>query len=240
MICRRPTAPAVASAAALVLAFWGAPVRAASLSASPASPYEYVLTTTQDIPASTGTGSGPLVVFEAPPGSIVPPVDPKTGNQQSPVTPVTTPYLAADGKTYTTDPMYTTSKDVFVFTRPTVSAGGQPVDELGFAFRNGLSHNSAFVFSLAVADPKNPPALHSLSPGVPDYPFPPPAAPAAPATITAAAVAPTAPASVTVAPVATTAVSQLNTPEPVSLALWSALTVAGACRARAYRRSRAS
>lgn len=235
MICRHPSAVmAAAVAAALGLTASGAPARADALSSPAPAAQDYVLTTTQDLPSSADKGSGPLVIYEAPAGSIVAPMDPTTFRTSSPVTPVTAPYVAPDGKTYATDPLYTTSKDVFVFTRPTVSADGTPVEELGFAFRNGLSHNSAFVYTLNVADPSHPPTLHSLTPGVPDYPMPAPAAQAAPAKTSIAALGTPAPAGVAPAAVVTPAVAPV--PEPMSLALWSVLTVAGVLRARSYRR----
>lgn len=235
MISRRRTVMAFVVAASVVLAAGVTPVRADALSSSTNPPYYYVLTSSQAIPASASSASGPLVVFEAPPNSIVPgPVDPSTGQATSPVTPDPSPYVATDGKTYTTDPQYTTSQDVFVFTRETTSAlTGQPVEDLGFAFKNGLAANSPFVFALSLADPNNPPTLTSITQGVANYPFPAPQAQTSPAT-TAAATGGGTSSGLTTTDTSTTTTN--NTPEPLSLILWSALTAAGLLRARAHRR----
>ena len=233
MICRRPTALTAALAVTLGLVAWTASARAAALS----STATYVLTSSTDIPASSSQQSGPLVIFEAPAGSIVPPVDPKTFVVSSPVTPIATPFVASNGQTYTTDPQYTNSNNVFVFTRPSTSATGQPVIDLGFAFHNALSHNSAFVFALNVADPNHPPTLHSLTPGVPDYVPTPPAQPA-PSTTLATAAATSGGTALGGTPVIQP-IPGPSVPEPVSLALWSGLTVAGLFRVRAIRHRRA-
>ncbi len=230
--CRPGTLASGLVVASLVFAAWNpSEARADALSAS----NTYVLLSSQAIPASTSQASGPLVVFDAPANSIVPGPADSSGNATSPVTPIATTFTATDGKTYTTDPQYTTSQNVFVFTRETTSTTGQPVEELGFAFKNGLSANSPFVFSLNLANPSSPPTLTAVTPGVANYPFPAPAATSTPATSTTITTTTATSTSVGRPPV-DQPIPGPTVPEPFSLALWSTLTAAGFFKARAARR----
>ncbi len=224
MICRRFTVLAVALAAALVLVDRLSTARADAI-AEPT----YVLSTTQDIPIPPAAGtSAPQAIFEVPPGTIVPPtVD---GKQQSPLTIDLVPFATNTGQSVTTSSGIDTT-DLLVGLKDGTNAAGNSAQFLGLTFfNNGLTTSQQLVFSLNVADPSNPPTLVSDTPGVTiSQLLPPPPVVTTPApTDTSTSVTPTA--------VPSTSSDVTNTPEPLSLALWSILGGAGLLRARALRR----
>jgi hypothetical protein len=108
---------------------------------------------------------------------------------------------------------------VYDFLATTKDANGQPLQALGLSFfGQGLAAGGILNFSLSIANASAPPQLQSQTAGVkitldstPSTPTPsnPP-----------------------------TGVTEAQTPEPLSLMLWSALAAAGLLRARMARRSR--
>ena len=157
-----------------------------------------------------------IVANVIPPNSITPP-DPSTS-----------PLTILDGS-FGFDP-----KSLQVFLSPT----DPNVQGMAINFANGgLAPGGTLNFKVSLAtgvDPSTPPSLQLQSPDTDlkliSIPTPPPI------TVPVVTVAPP---DVPSNPVATPPNSSLeNTPEPVSIALWSAMAGAGFLRARAFRRAR--
>ena len=225
MNSRRPTAIA-AVLAAVVLSIAVAPASASSYSS--AYPY-YNLTATTDIPAASTSSSGPQLIFSTTPGSIVAPTAGDAFSSQASGTlfgPLFIPnqaIVSADGQTHTTGSSVDLTKLV-VAKKSIPASGSSPAQDLfGLAlFGNGIKAGDHIVFSLNVADAKNPPvlALDSTSPltGV---------------TISSA---------FTLKPDTPPITSPVNgnVPEPLSLAIWSSMIGVGLLRARVLKRRSAA
>lgn len=227
MNSRRPTAMA-AAVAAVVLFLAVAPASASSYSS--AYPY-YDLTATADIPAASTTSTGPELIFTTAPGSIVAPTIGDAFSSQTGGTlfgPMFIPnqaIVSADGQTHTTGSSVDLTKLV-VAKKSIPASGSSPAEDLfGLAlFGNGIKAGDHIVFSLNVANAKNPPvlALDSSSPltGV--------------GISSAFTLKPETTPPPVVAPVTG------NVPEPLSLAIWSSVIGVGMLRARVLRRRSAA
>ena len=115
--------------------------------ASTNPPTYYVLSSSQDIPSRPPRRrAARWWIFEAPADRSSRPSRPvdRSGGVAADHRPVAV--HGDNGKTYTTDPQYATSQGTSWsgFTRETTSAvTGQPVEDLGFAFKNGLNAGNA-------------------------------------------------------------------------------------------------
>jgi hypothetical protein len=222
---RRPTRPARA-AAWLALALTLLPVAAAGTArASGMTTVDYELTSDSGLPAPTSASSGPQVIFSVlPPGAIVPPTN-SDGTQGSPLT-ILDSSSGLD------------QNQLIVGLKSVPASGNTPAQQLfGLSFLGqGLKpagDGGKLDFALSVDSALAAPTLTSTTPGihVAQLQLPAPTPPvttttngsgSSPSTSTPA-VTPTA-----------------NTPEPVSVALWSVMAALGAWRARAYRRHQAA
>ena len=238
MNCRRPTVLAAAAAAVVALAARPTPAPADSIAATSSSSGSDTLTGkvgfNQDIPVPAAGSTGPQVIYSFPSGSIVPPT--VNGQQESPLT-ITSSSTGLD-----TDHLVVATKD-------STDSGGNPVQLLGLSFFNNglksLSNGGELDFQLnvspqfAAAFAGNPGIVQlvqapaSVVPAEQVFSLLPAVTSTTPpgTTTTGTTTPPT-----TTAPETTPSVPLVNNPEPVSLALWSALTAAGLYRARAFRR----
>ncbi len=174
----------------------------------------YFLTTTAAIPAADPTSTGPQVVLDIqPPGTVLPTTN-ADGTQGSPLT------VLPDSTGLDASKLVVGLKD---------AASGQPADQqlgLGF-YGSGFQQGGMLHFSLNVQDPKDAPILVPETAGI----VPGPESIQVPASTGSSSGGNPPPTSTPTTPTPTTDVS--NTPEPMSIVVWSALAGLGLLRARA-------
>jgi hypothetical protein len=174
----------------------------------------YFLTTTAAIPAADPNSTGPQVVLDIkPPGTVLPTTN-ADGTQGSPLT------VLPDSTGLDASKLVVGLKD---------GASGQPADQqlgLGF-YGSGFQQGGMLHFSLNVQDPNNAPILVPETAGI----VPGPESIHVPANTGSSGGSPSTGGDGSTPTTPTTDVS--NTPEPMSIVVWSALAGLGLLRARA-------
>jgi hypothetical protein len=222
-VIRRCPAPLPALVAALVFGLGLQPI---STRADQVGTADYSLTFPTGLSAPTGASPSPgsssvaapqVVLLVDPAGGVV---APSSSSTQGPLT------ILAGSKGFDTSGVYD-------YLATSTGSNGQPLQALGLSFygtgttAGGMAAGGVLNFSLNVTNINSPPTLEWVNNGSQTMsPFTPnPASGTAEATTTVSA-----------ANAASTS-DAANTPEPLSLLLWSTLLGAGLLRARAVRRS---